>query len=260
MVRRIFALLALFALAAFSRPALAQSYSMSYGLESNAWIGAVNLSWSETVNNQTVNYSANGVAMGPQIISFNGTPPTGYSTSNEAYCIDLYHWDQSPSTVYVDPVVSISNLADDNASVDGLTQAQYNANLDAAAYLYQTYNPIVQSATGEQQQIDGAALQWAIWDEMAGPSFTVANAGVNSTEFLDAQQLAQTWYGSVGNKVGNGTLFQIDRTLQPTAGQDLLGPAVAPEGSSLVLLVFGLAAPLGLLAWQARRRSANRVS
>lgn len=256
MKRRIGALFVFLLIVMLGKPALAQTYSMSYSLEPNAWLGAVNLSWSEVVAGNTVDYSADNVAIGPQIISFNGSPPPGYAQSYAAYCVDLYHWDQSPSTVYVEPFTALSNLTDNNAASDGLTQAQYNEDLDQAAWLYDTYNPTVQSATGQQQQIDGAALQWAIWDVIAGPTFTVTNANSSqATQFADAQTLAANWYGSVGNNLGDGTLFQIDRKLQPNAGQDLLGPLVTPESSSLALLAFALAAPLMLLAARKARRA-----
>lgn len=257
MIRRIIAVLLFLAVAVLARPALAQNYSMSYALEPNAWIGPIDLSWSETVGSNTVDYNFDDVAAGPQIISFNGTPPPGYSQSYVAYCVDMYHWDQSPSTVTPQPFAAVSTLADDNAANDGLTQAQFNQRLDQAAWLYDTYNPTVQSASGIAEQEDGAALQLAIWEIMAGSGsgFTFTNAGVNASEFSTVESLTSTYYNSVGSNVGSGTLFQIDRSLEADAGQDLLGPNVAPEGSSLVLLIFGLAAPLGLLALRARRRN-----
>jgi hypothetical protein len=248
--------------AVFARPALAQTYNMTDTLEPNAWMGPVTISWNETVGANTTHYSFSNVAAGPQVVTFVGTPPPFYQSSYDVYCVDMYHFDQSPTQVNLEAFDAVSNLTDFNKAFDGLTQAQWNDRLDQAAWLYTEYNPTVQGASGLSKAEDGAALQLAIWDIMAGPTsgFTFGNGGVNGTEFSFVQSLTSKWYNSVGYNLGDGTLFQTNRRLDPVNGQDLLGPPpMAPESSSMALLAFALA-PLALFAIRKRRLAAKAKS
>src|SRR5579862_8277253 len=262
MIRRVIALILLLTAVVYARPALAQTYTMNDSLEPGAWAGPVNITWSETVGANTVNYSASDVAAGPQIASFVGAPPQGYASSYDVYCVDMYHWDQNPTVVNVESFDAVSSLTDFNAPFDGFTQAQWNTHLDQAAWLYGQYNPLVQGASGITKAEDGAALQLAIWDIMSGPNsgFSFTNGGIGAGEFATIEGLMSTWYNSVGNNVGDGTLFQTNRRLSPDAGQDLLGPPpMAPEGSSFALFAFALA-PLALIAIRKRRLAAQAKS
>jgi hypothetical protein len=132
--------------------------------------------------------------------------------------------------------------------------------------------PLVGAATGQQKNIDAAAMQLGIWEilyetgnanyDVTSGAFSSAFAGyVSSTDFAAAQTLANTWLGNttsgawhaVGGKTlgylySPGAQSQIYlRDLEQ--GEHGLIPGV-PEPSQWALLISGF----GLAGLAARRR------
>jgi|GEM_PF-5387727 hypothetical protein len=227
-------------------------YSLNETLDSNA-------DWTVTIHSNDGGYSG-GVYAGPYDATWNTThAPQGYSKDMTVFCADIRHYDQSPSTVTLIPFTASTDgsLSPDSGSFSSsYTSFTYNyASLERAAWLYDNYLPAVQSASGVEKQIDGAALQIAIWKAIETDSGN-SNPVDTSTDFFwispydttnydSICSRANTWYSKSANQKASGTLFLAEHSGQYY--QNMLGPAMAPELPGSLLLLSGLILPSVLL-------------
>jgi hypothetical protein len=245
-------------------------YSMNYSFNtSTAASFNINFTTSGGTN------SSLGVYAAPFTASWNGAAPGNYGSpsSFSVYCVDLDHYDTTPSTVLVEPFSTAT-------PGDAKHSAAYWQHLSEAAWLYSSYNPFVATAasvaahTGNADDInlyrvDAGALQAAIWNvidgdtdfSVTGGSFNIgylAGYGTDATTFGLLQGQANTWLTALKNAAPDntapGTLFLVDRNVGTGNGQDMLGPApsITPEGSSFWLLAAG-GLPITLIARRRRR-------
>ena len=218
-----------------------------------------------------------GAWIGPFSVNFTGTPPSGFTNNPfSVYCVDLDHDISPPTTLSVQTINITGNTAPPGTDFTG-TWAQ----LKQAAWLYDNFQSVVNSATGQTQIDDGAALQAAIWAVADGnidgsvcnpnDNFFITPLGgyTSPSEVNVITAQANNWLGQLGsegaNGIGAGFLYQVDRNTpgQQSYGQDMLGGSgpelggnggtLAPEGSSLYLLVFGLAPLLWFRRFVQRR-------
>lgn len=228
--------------------ALAQTYSMSYTFDTSAASFHINRP-NTSVNNGLDVYA------GPFRASFNGTPPAGYSNPFAVFCVDLDHYDTATTAVKVQPFSTTAPA--------GPAPPQTWEALQRASWLYQHYLSDVMGANlVVTSWVNAAALQAAIWYVVeAKSSFTSLVAASidighsNSIFYITADSRSAGSYGAIVSQANTylkalrnanpndrapGTLFQVDPANRGiSGGQDMLGPAPTPEGSSLLMLALG---------------------
>ncbi len=223
-------------------------YSLNENLENSA-------TWAVTIHSTDGGYNG-GVDAGPYDDAWNTNPmPQGYSKDMTVFCADIRHYDVSPSKVTIMPFsADTTGTFTDNGSFNSnyLNFTYYYANLERAAWLYDHYLPAVQKASGTQKQIDGAALQIAIWKAIETDTNDVSSVDDTSDVFYmssyPADQTdpsivdqANTWYTASANQKAAGTLFLAAHN--GNYNQNMLGPAVAPELPGSLLFLVGLMIP-----------------
>lgn len=234
-------------------------YSLNETLNSNA-------DWAVNINSTDGGYSG-GVYAGPYTATWNTTAPLGFPSTMTVFCADIRHYDVSPSEVTIVPfTASISgSFTDDGSFSSSYPTFTYNYDsLERAAWLYDNYLPSVQNASGSDKQIDGAALQIAIWKAIEmipsditsvddpSDSFWISSYGTTYNRKILSQ--ANSWYLNSANKQAAGTLFLA--THDGAYNQNMIGPAMTPELPGSLLLLSGLIIPAMLLT--RRRRHAMR--
>jgi hypothetical protein len=200
-----------------------------------------------------------------------GTTPAGYKNPFAVFCVDLDHYDTATSTVKVLPFSTTAPV--------GPAPPQTWEALQRASWLYQHYlSDVMTSNLVVTSWVNAAALQAAIWFVVeAKSSFTslvAANIDIgqsNSLFYITADARSASSYSAIVSKANTylkalrnanpndkapGTLFQVDPANRGIAGgQDMLGPAPTPEGSSLLMLLLGgVPVAVGVV-----RRRANRA-
>lgn len=162
-----------------------------------------------------------------------------WTTSFDAYCVDLDHWDNMPASYLVTPL-STSLLTTGTGGA---------ANGPGIAWLYNTYEGGIHDAT------HGAALQLAIWELLTdgesktGVGFATGNFRYTPTDpahnpiLLDAQGYLDGWYNHGSPYTGSALWFKADHDPDNDGDDDgvdqsLIG-AAAPEPCSLALLAIG---------------------
>jgi hypothetical protein len=223
--------------------------------------------------------SSNQVPAGPFTATI--TNPTGFAPFT-TYCVDLQHGVVTPTTAVVTainvPVGNPADFYDPGTPGNGTPPADRLPGtfleLEEASFLIAT-NPVT---TNDQ----GAALQAAIWAIVDGnTSFTVDNAAdrffitddgldtgpgsphsyenfatvvSDANNYLAALQAQLALGGTHG--LSNGILYDVDRTISTSFGQDMLRVPTTPEGASLLLFLPGLIP----MAIGLRRRRSNKPS
>ncbi len=195
--------------------------------------------------------------------SLNGGP------SFDSYCVDLYHTDFVSGTSGPSYLVNPVPIADLTSGSGG--------NGSGVGYLYDQFAPVVAAMSpGQAQNIDGAALQVAIWKveyDNGGPlttgNFTVRDSSNPSSVQHQIFQEA-TYFLSFYNGTQSGDALWLAALTHPLSksgvpiNQDLIGPVdpgsqaqlpplAAPEPATIISGALGA---LGLLAyrWRVRRR------
>lgn len=225
-------------------------YSLNEDLDNSA-------TWTVTIHSTDGGYNG-GVYAGPYNTTWNTNPPQGYSNEMTVFCADIRHYDVNPSTVTIMPFsADTTGTFTDNGSFNAsYSNFTYDfANLERAAWLYDNYLPTVQNATGTQKQIDGAALQIAIWKAIETNTSDVTSVDDASSVFYissyPAASIDQTyqsivdqansWYAASANEKAAGTLFLASHN--GNYNQNMLGPAIAPELPGSILFLAGLMIP-----------------
>ncbi len=140
----------------------------------------------------------------------------------------------------------------DAASIDA---SAYDMDGSSAAWLVQTFLPVVNAATGLARQIDGAALQLAIWDTIhdGGDGFADGHVRATGNTTASVLALANQWRLDAIDQNGAAKVFTAapgTRTFQQqiylsacASGNDCGGGEV-PEPGTLVMMAVGAAAVL----------------
>jgi hypothetical protein len=250
----------------------AQTYTMSYSFDTTAASFHINRP-TTSVNNGLDVYA------GPFRASFVGAQPQGYTNPFAVFCVDLDHYDTATSKVKVLPFGTDAPAAP--------APPQTWEALQRASWLYQHYLPdVMGSNLVVTSWANAAALQAAIWFVIEAKSnFTGLLASsidighANSIFYISADGRSGGSFNSIVGKANgylqalrtaspndkaSGTLFEVNpATRSIDGGQDMLGPAstlpigstqLAPEGSSLLLLLVG-GAPIAaaVMCWRTRR-------
>lgn len=251
-------------------------YTLSYGFDTSH-AKTLNIFYKQGSGSNHLDVYA-----GPFSASFVGAQPAGYAylhNNFSVYCVDLDHYDTSPSTVNVRPF-------DTSSTPPGTPPVQTWVGLEHAAWLYANFSAEV--GTGATTNwMAAAGLQVAIWDVIQQDRYVTGGfdrlnntlldvSASNSYFYITADSFApggtlRTSTADFASIVGDanrylnalynahpntapGTLFQIDRSKMGSNGQDMLGPAATPEGSSLLLFALGGLPVLGAVL--KRRRGA----
>ncbi len=164
----------------------------------------------------------------------------------DAFCVNLFQG----ITLYQD-YSAVSQLPD-----------AYDADGGTAAWLMQTFLPVVNAAVGSARRIDGAALQLAIWDTIhdGGDGFglgrvrSTGNTNSNVLAVADRWRLASLdrhGAASVYIAAPGSPAFQQQLYLSGCATMGTCGNSEVPEPGTLAMLAIG---GLGIYFGTLRRR------
>jgi len=194
--------------------------------------------------------TVSGVSAGAFNASWHvNTPkPPNMPNSFSTFCVDMNHFQTSPQTVNLQPV---------GPGVPGSDPKMLQV-----AWLYNNHLGEVLAANGVDRQIKGAALQIAMWGVIQGATvvddptpghFFVSKVNGHTSEVTS---LADQYLAALGNSVDSAVLLKVDRTVMGDKGQDMIGPppSAVPEPSSLLLLVSGGLAGLGVVRFRIPRK------
>ena len=207
---------------------------------------------------ESITTSFDGTGGGPQkVLAGTLTESVNGGPSFDGYCVDLYHVVQLGSngtSSYVVTPLPIASLSGGNGAGVG--------------YLYHEFaSTIANESSGAARNIDGAALQVALWKveydnggALGSGHFAMADSGntnsvqhlvfARATQYLstyDGSQSADaTWYQAVSHPSSNGFSMNQNMIGPPPSGP----PVPTPEPGTIVMAALGAA---GLLI-HARRR------
>jgi hypothetical protein len=235
-----------FLLAAAVSAALPAASAGAATVNITSWSIGANLIGSVGVNSPTINHGAVYINQ----FRYQGTYTPGGAVFDElTNCADLSHY------VATGPyqVLSISARLSDVTKIAQLTRFVTNS------------KAIVGSSTGQQKNINAAAMQLGIWEilyetgnlsyDVTAGNFHSAFAGyVPAADFASAQSLANTWLG----KSVDGTWKQTSGTAlrylyAPNAQSQIFLAAGVPEPTQWALMISGF----GLAGFAARRRKSQ---
>ena len=147
------------------------------------------------------------------------------------------------------------------ASIDA---SAYDLDGSSAAWLIRAFLPVVNAATGLTKQIDGAALQLAIWDTIHDGGDGFNNGRIRSTGYTNSSVLAlanqwrlaaidQDAAANVYTAATGSRAFQQQMYLSAcSTGNNCGGGGEVPEPGTLAMMAVGAAA-VWFGSW--RRRS-----
>jgi len=130
----------------------------------------------------------------------------------------------------------------------------YNVNGDSAAWLMETFLPVVNAAAGAIRQIDGAALQLAIWDLIhdGGDGFAAGRLRATNHTNSSVLAVANEWWLEALDKTGEASVYTALPGNRAFQQQMYLGESEVPEPSTLAM--FGIGA-LAVIFGSWRRRN-----
>jgi hypothetical protein len=135
----------------------------------------------------------------------------------------------------------------------------YDSDGGAAAWLMQTYLPVVNAATGLSRRIAGAALQLAIWDTIhdGGDGFSAGRIQATGHTNSSVLALANQWRLEALDEHGNANVFTAVPGTRVFQQQMYLpeGGEVPEPGTFAMLAVGGLGVLFG--TWRRRRAAAK---
>jgi hypothetical protein len=144
----------------------------------------------------------------------------------DVYCVDLGSWIHGVPTTY---------------PVDVKSTADMGANAAAAAWLYNTYAPLVETS------LDAAGLQLALWetwydgvsDGLTSGTVRYVSGGMSGLTARAGAYLAEAPFQPPGS-LARYFDYQPDIDAGPNGGQDMIGAAPVPEPASIGMVLLGL--------------------
>jgi hypothetical protein len=134
----------------------------------------------------------------------------------------------------------------------------YDFDGSAAAWLMETFLPVVNASTGLLQKIQGAALQLAVWDTIHDGGNGFSDGRIRATSGTNSQvlALANQWRLEALDENGSASVYKAapgSRAFQQQMYLSVDYDAEVPEPGTLVMLAIGSLAVL-FGSWRRRRQ------